>query len=100
MKQLARIAFLGLAARSAAAQGALKPSPLGEIKSLSKETVGAVNGVRQLPDGGILVNDVGRRRLRLLGAAPEGSVVISDTAAGAANMYGTSGGTLQPYVAD
>src|SRR5579862_1074138 len=88
MQLTSRVILASVVATAAGAQAPVKARPLGPINSISKETVGNVTGVRQLPNGSILVNDIGRRRLVLLDSTLQGSVVIADTAAGAPNMYG------------
>jgi hypothetical protein len=66
----------------------------------SSHAFGAVATVRQLPGGGVLVNDVQKRQLSLLdpSLAPRG--VVADSASGTANSYGVRPGGLIPYLGD
>jgi hypothetical protein len=66
----------------------------------SVETVGAVLGIRQLDGGKLLVNDGGRRQLRLFDAALATSTIVLDSTAGIANFYGPTPTPLVPYVGD
>ncbi len=61
---------------------------------------GAVAAVRQLPGGGLLVNDIARRQLSLVDPSFAKSVLVADSASGSANSYGTRPGGLIPYIAD
>jgi hypothetical protein len=66
----------------------------------SAHVFGAVAAVRQLPGGGILVNDVQKRQLTLLGASLASPTVVADSASGGANAYGIRPGGMIPYVGD
>jgi hypothetical protein len=97
-----RIIILGLALAStgAMAQQSITPRPLGATQAVTKEAVGVVTLARQLPNGSIVVNDAGKRRLLLVDSTLQGFAVIADSTAGAVNSYGQRPGALIPYVAD
>src|SRR3954466_7611082 len=97
-----RIVVLGLVivASSVGAQQTIKPHALGVTQAVSKEAVGTVTLARQLPNGSIIVNDAGRRRLLLVDSTLQGFAVIADSTSGAVNSYGQRPGALIPYVAD
>src|ERR1043165_8226433 len=52
------------------------------------QTLGAVLGVRELPDGKVLVNDAGRRQIMIFDPTLGNAPVALDSAAGASNSYG------------
>src|SRR4051794_19922382 len=97
-----RIVVLAVAAIStgAAAQQSITPRPLGTTEAITKEALGTVTLARQLPNGSIIVNDAGKRRLLLVDSTLQGFAVIADSTAGAGNSYGQRPGALIPYVAD
>lgn len=66
----------------------------------SQHVFGTVAAIRQLPDGKVLVNDVVKRQLTLLGPTLGTAAVIADSMSGTANSYGVRPGGLIPYVAD
>lgn len=66
----------------------------------SAETVGAVLGVRQVDGGKLLVNDGGRRQVRLFDASLATSTVVLDSTPGVTNSYGARATPLVPYVGD
>lgn len=63
-------------------------------------TFGAILGLRQLPNGSVLVNDAGRRRLVMLDSKLANETVVIDSAAGAANSYGLRPAPLINYLGD
>ena len=63
-------------------------------------TFGAILGLRQLPNGSVLVNDAGRRRLVMLDSKLANETVVIDSAAGAANSYGPRPAPLINYLGD
>jgi hypothetical protein len=66
----------------------------------SAETIGSVIGIRQLPDGRVLVDDGDRRQLRLFDASLGTSSVVLDSASGITNSYGRRPSPLIPYLSD
>lgn len=74
--------------------------PLGAVVATSRDSLGAVAGVRALPGGRVLVNDAARRRVLMLDASLASPTVVVDSAAGAVNSYGPRGGGLIPYRGD
>ncbi|HSQ30513.1 MAG TPA: hypothetical protein VLN49_11720 [Gemmatimonadaceae bacterium] len=66
----------------------------------SPHAFGTVATVRQLPGGGVLVNDVQKRQLSLLDPSLAPGAVVADSASGTANSYGVRPGGLIPYVGD
>jgi hypothetical protein len=68
--------------------------------ALSTEPLGAINGVRELADGRLLVNDGTRRRLLLMDSTLAVLQVVLDSLSEVANTYGTRPGALIPYRGD
>jgi hypothetical protein len=66
----------------------------------SSQRFASVAAVRALPDGQLLVNDVGKRQLTLLTQALQNPTIVADSAAGQATSYGTAAGGIIPYIAD
>jgi len=112
MNRLLRRAWLAAAFPcAAAAQGEPAPEapprapgpPVEAIttaSSLSTEPLGAITGVRELPDGRVLVNDGTRRRLLLMDTTLQTVGVVLDSLTDVANTYGTRPGMLIPYRGD
>jgi hypothetical protein len=94
-----------LLANTAAAQApALTVGPairrISTASALSTEQLGSINGIRQLRDGRVLLNDGQRRRLLVLDTSLKVVDVVLDSLSESANFYGTRPGTLLPYRAD
>ncbi|MEP6495734.1 MAG: hypothetical protein ABJF01_23825 [bacterium] len=70
----------------------------GSVKT--PETFGAVLGVRQLSNGSVLVNDAGRRQVKLFDSAFTLLNVALDSAPGSANSYGSRQIPLVRYLGD
>ncbi|HEX8276346.1 MAG TPA: hypothetical protein VF615_27140 [Longimicrobiaceae bacterium] len=96
---------------AALAQGAGTPAPAARTvgppvqpittaSALSTEPLGSITGVRELPDGRVLVNDGTRRRLVLMDTTLKTVRVVLDSLAEITNTYGTRTGALIPYRAD
>ena len=66
----------------------------------SPHVFGTVAGVRQLAGGGLLVNDIQKRQLTLLGPSLGSPTVVADSVSGGANSYGTRPGGLIAYFGD
>jgi hypothetical protein len=73
---------------------------LAPSAATSLDTFGAILGVRQLPNGSLLVNDAGRRRLVMLDPTMQKASVVIDSTAGAANSYGPRPAPLIAYLGD
>ena len=69
-------------------------------QAVSVEPLGAVNSVRHLPDGRVLVNDGTRRRLLLLDSTLTNVTVVLDSLTEVENAYGTRAGSLIAYRGD
>ena len=67
---------------------------ISTASALSKELIGSINGVRELPDGRVLLNDATRRRLIILDTLLALSRVVLDSAAGGRENYNTSGALI------
>ncbi len=68
--------------------------------ALSKEKLLTVTGIRQLPDGTVLVNDGQSRRLLLMDTTLTTIRVVLDSLTDVANTYGTRPGALIPFPGD
>lgn len=66
----------------------------------SPHVFGVVAGVRQLAGGGLLVNDIQKRQLVLLGTSLGSPTVVVDSMSGGANSYGARPGGLIAYFGD
>jgi hypothetical protein len=95
-------------AAAAGAPGAAGATPLvgppiariASAAAVSKESFLTITHVRELPDGNVLLNDTGRRRLLLLDSMLAVTRVVMDSLSESANFYGTRGAGLLPYLAD
>ncbi len=63
-------------------------------------TFGAILGVSELSDGRVLVNDAGRRQLKILDPSLASATIVFDSVAGASNSYGTRADQIIPYRGD
>ncbi|MDF1503786.1 hypothetical protein [Roseisolibacter sp. H3M3-2] len=96
-------ALPALALLAGAAPAAAQDVPVRRVataSALSTEPIGAVTGVRELPDGRVLLNDGARRRLLLLDTTLRAVGVVLDSLAEVENAYGTRPGALIPYRGD
>jgi hypothetical protein len=66
----------------------------------SPHIFGTVAAVRQLPSGGVLVNDIQKRQLTLLDPALASPSVVADSASGGASSYGVRPGGMIAYYGD
>jgi hypothetical protein len=99
-RSLASIALIAVATATASAQQRPPIRQLGAISSKSTEVLGGVQGVRQLPDGRVIVNDVPKRRVLLFDPALSTFTVIADSTSATANAYSGRIGGLIPYKGD
>jgi hypothetical protein len=84
----------------AAAQQRPPVRQLGPVVATSADSLSSISGLRSLPNGGVLVNDVTGRRLLLLDTRLATSVVVADTTSATATAYAGRTGGLIPYRAD
>jgi hypothetical protein len=89
-----------LLAAPALAQQGPAVRPLGPVVATSREALGSVQGVRHLPSGAVVVNDMARRRLVLFDPALASVTVIADSTSATANAYGSRVGGLLPWKGD
>jgi hypothetical protein len=73
---------------------------LGPVTAVSKDSLGAVTTVRQLPNGRVLVNDIVGRRVVMFDSSLSSLAVIADTTSATANAYGVRPGGLIAYRGD
>jgi len=99
MMKLTSIALM-LVSTAAAAQQAPPVRLINAPDGASKQVLGTVAAVRQLPDGKILVNDVQSRQLLLLDHSLANVSVVADSTSGGASSYGIRPGGIIPYLGD
>ena len=89
---------------SGAVRGASRVGPpvrrIESASAVSKEQIGSITAVRELPDGRVLLNDGVRRRLLLLDTTLATVGVVLDSLAEVENAYGVRPGMLVPYRGD
>ena len=73
---------------------------LPDARVRSSQTFGAVLGIRQAPDGKVLVNDPTRHQLKLFDSTLTGFTAVLDSVQGAQNSYGRFRAALIPYRGD
>ena len=73
---------------------------ISTASAISKEKLGSINGVRELPDGRLLVNDGASRRLLLLDTSLVLDRVVLDSMSEHANTYGNRQGAIIPQRGD
>jgi hypothetical protein len=73
---------------------------LPDASAKSSQTFGAILGIRQTADGTVLVDDAGRRQLKLLDASLANATIAMDSIAGSARSYGRRPVPLIPYLGD
>jgi hypothetical protein len=66
----------------------------------SKPVLGTAVAARQLPNGNIVVNDIGRRQLVMFDSSFGTETVIADSVSGGANSYGPMPGALTGFFGD
>jgi hypothetical protein len=101
----ARSTFLTIAAVAAvsstvAAQQRPAIRQLGPVVAKTTEAFPSIAGVRPLPSGGVLVNDMAGRKLVLYDAGLATSVLVADTTSATASAYAGQFGGLIPFRAD
>jgi hypothetical protein len=73
---------------------------ISTASAISKEKLGSINGVRELPDGRVLLNDGTSRRLLLLDTNLVLDRVVLDSMSEHANTYGNRQGSIIPQRGD
>ena len=73
---------------------------ISTASALSKDRIQSITGIRELPDGRVLLNDGQSRRLLLLDTMLVTERVVLDSMSEHANTYGNQQGGLIPYLAD
>lgn len=100
MKTLLATTLLAMALAGDAASQQLPPiRQLGPVVAVASETFGSMVSVRHLDDG-VLVNDVGNRRLLHFDSALTKFSVVADTTPATANAYSGRSAGLIPYAGD
>lgn len=97
--KLTSIALM-LATTAVAAQQAPAVRLINAPDGASKQVLGTVAAIRQLPDGRILVNDIQNRQLLLLDHSLANITVVADSTSGGASSYGIRAGGIIPYLGD
>jgi hypothetical protein len=70
------------------------------VVAKTTSTLGAVLGVHELSDGRVLVNDAGRRQIKIFDASLTTATVAQDSTSGASNSYGPRAANVVPYLGD
>src|SRR3954471_18922230 len=96
------LSIIALAALNslASAQSLPPVRQLGPVTAVAKEPLGAISGIRQLPDGRVLVNDIIGRRVLMFDSTLASVTVIADTTSATSNAYGVNPGGLIAFRAD
>jgi hypothetical protein len=87
-------ALLALSGTTAGAQQVPNARQLGPVTGTIAEPFGGVQAVRQLPDGRLLVNDPGKRRLMLFDSSLATFTVIADSTNPVATYSGRIAGLI------
>ena len=91
---------LAAVASPARAQKTISIRQLDAVEATSTEVVGTINGVRELSDGRVVVNDAGRRRLLMFDKSLATAQVLADTTPGKKTQYGGRGSAIIEYPGD
>src|SRR3954465_7460829 len=94
------VAALGLVASTGQTQSLPPVRQLGPVTAVAKEPLGAISGVRQLPDGRVIVNDIVGRRVLMFDSTLSNATVIADTTSATANAYGVNPGGIIAFRGD
>lgn len=74
--------------------------PIGAVVAKAAEPFAGINGVRQLSDGHVLVNDIGKRRVLMFDPSLGTFTVIADSTSATANAYSGRFGGIIAYKGD
>jgi hypothetical protein len=80
-----------------------KTIPLVDLPAASvraPESFGGIIGLRQMADGKVLVNDAGRRQLKLFDSTLATATTVLDSTPGSSNSYGPIRAPLLPFLGD
>lgn len=95
------LGLLTVGATAVHAQSSLPPvHPIGRITAASPTEFASISGVRALPDGSVLVNDITGRKVALLDPTLAHSTVIADSTAATSMAYSSRLGGLIAYRGD
>lgn len=92
--------LLVVSASALAAQQAPAVRLINAPDASSKQTLGNVAAVRQLPTGRLLVNDIAKRQLLMFDPTLAGATIVADSTSGGANSYGPGPGSIIAYSGD
>jgi hypothetical protein len=87
-------------AQAPASQQGIRTVGVTPVVAKTSSTLGAVLGVRELSDGRVLVNDAGRRQIKIFDPALATAVVAQDSMAGTSRSYGPNAAAIVPYPGD
>jgi hypothetical protein len=90
--------MLASAAKTAAAQDTVPIVTLPAASAKSADTFGAIVDIRELPGGALLVDDGGRRQIKLLSSSLGDGTLVRDSAG--LTRYGPRVMPLLPYLGD
>lgn len=88
------------AIRPVTAQLAVPVVTLPAATAKTAETVGVVLGIRELANGKLLVNDAGRRQIKLFDSTLAAATIVMDSVAGMSRSYGARPAPLVAYLSD
>lgn len=94
------LSFAALASVSAGAQQRPAIRQLGAVTEKTSEQFTSVAGIRALPGGAVLVNDVAGRRVLMFDPKLSAFTVVADSTSATANAYGGRTGSLIAYRGD
>ena len=99
---MTKLSFFALAVVPAAlaAQQAPAVRLITAPNASTKPVLSFAASVRQLPNGGLLVNDILRRQLVLFDNSLANETIVADSVSGGANSYGVRPGGIIPYLGD
>lgn len=98
--RVAAVAALPCTVQTLGAQARPAIRPLGATIATTSDSLGVVSGIRALPGGKLLVNDVSGRRVLLLDEQLKIQQVVADSTPSTANAYGPRPGGLIPFRGD
>jgi hypothetical protein len=73
---------------------------LAAADASTKPVLSIAAAIRQLPNGGVLVNDILKRQLVLFDNTLANATIVADSVSGGANSYGIRPGGIIPYLGD
>lgn len=99
-RRSASLALIFAVSATASAQQRPAIRQIGATAAKSTEVLGGVQGIRALPDGRVLVNDVAKRRVLLFDPTLSTFAVIADSTSATANAYSGRFAGLLAYKGD